>query len=122
IAFADFMSAHSILVIVGFIGLVGGFIAFLRTATGRRGLHWFLLHMPLVNPVVKKINMARFARILGSLMKSGIAVVQGLQVTSDAIENVYYKEVIAKTAESVKLGKPLTEALAQHDKLFPFIV
>lgn len=122
IAFADFMSAHSIIVIGGFAALVGGFIAFLRTASGKRSLDWFLLHMPLVNPVVKKINMARFSRILGSLMKSGIAVVQGLQVTSDAIENVYYKEVIAKTAESVKLGKPLTEALAQHDKLFPFIV
>ncbi len=122
IAFGDFMSSNSIVVIVGFVGIIGGFIAFLRTDVGRRGLHWFLLHMPLVNPIVKKINMARFARILGSLMKSGIAVVQGLQVTSDAVDNVYYKEVIAQTGESVKLGKPLTEALAQHDNLFPFIV
>jgi type II secretory pathway component PulF len=66
--------------------------------------------------------MARFSRILGSLMKSGIAVVQGLEVTSSAMDNVYYREVLSETAESVKLGKPLTEALSQHEHLFPFIV
>jgi type IV pilus assembly protein PilC len=122
IAFSDFMAAHSILVIGGLIAVVGGGFAFLRSVPGKRVLSGFLISMPLVNPVVKKINMARFARILGSLMKSGIAVVQGLQVTSDAMDNVYYREVLASTAESVKLGKPLTEALSQHEHLFPFIV
>jgi type II secretory pathway component PulF len=87
-----------------------------------RLLDIFLLNMPLVKPVVRKINMARFARILGSLMKSGVAVVQGLTVTSDSMDNVFYREAIAECAESVKLGKPLTEALSKHGKLFPFIV
>ncbi len=122
VSITDFMSGNAVLVIGGFIGFVGAAIAFLRTAIGGRSLDAFLLNMPLVNPVVKKVNMARFARILGSLMKSGIAVVEGLRVTSEAMDNVYYREVIADTGESVKLGKPLTEALAQHDKLFPFIV
>lgn len=122
IAFSDFMAGNAVLVIGGFIGLVIGGIAFFRSATGSRLLDGFLLNMPLVNPVVKKINMARFARILGSLMKSGVAVVQGLQVTGQAMDNVYYKEIIADAGESVKLGKPLTEALGAHDKLFPFIV
>lgn len=122
IVFSDFMAAHSVIVIGGLIGLIIGFIAFMRTTAGKRLLSGFLLNMPLVNPIVKKINMARFARILGSLMKSGIAVVQGLEVTSQAMDNVYYREVIAATGESVKLGKPLTEALSAHEKLFPFIV
>ena len=122
IAFSDFMAGNAIVVIVGILVLVGGFIAFMRTSTGKRLLDGFLLAMPLISPIVKKINMARFSRILGSLMKSGVAVVQGLTVTSQAMDNSYYREVIAETAESVKLGKPLTEALAAHDKLFPFIV
>lgn len=122
IAFSDFMAGHAILVIGGLIAVIGGFIAFMRTKPGKRALAAFLLNMPLVNPVVKKINMARFARILGSLMKSGIAVVQGLHVTSQAMDNVYYQEVLDECAEAVKVGKPLTEALSQHSKLFPFIV
>ncbi len=122
ILFSDFMAGHAILVIGGLIGAVGGFIALLRTESGMRVLDTFLLNMPLISPVVKKINMARFARILGSLMKSGIAVVQGLEVTSQAMDNVFYREVLNQAAESVKVGKPLTEALGEHSKLFPFIV
>lgn len=122
IAFSDFMASNSIVVIAGVLGFVGGSIAFLKTVLGKRLLSGFLLTMPLISPVVKKINMARFARILGSLMKSGIAVVQGLNVTSDAMDNVYYREVLAQASESVKLGKPVTEALSANSKLFPFIV
>lgn len=122
IGFSDFMAGHAVLVILGLFALIAGVIALFKTKVGKRGFAWFILHMPLVNPVVKKINMARFARILGSLMKSGIAVVQGLEVTSDAMDNVFYREVLAEASESVKLGKPLTEALSKNDKLFPFIV
>ncbi len=122
IGFSDFMAANSVLVIGGLLAIVGGFIAFMRSSVGKRLLDGFLLHMPLISPVVKKINMARFSRILGSLMKSGISVVQGLSVTAQAMDNVYYREVLEQAAESVKVGKPLTEALGQHAKLFPFIV
>ncbi len=122
IGFSDFMAGNAALVIGGLIGLVVGFIAFMRTAVGGRLLDTFLLNMPLINPVVKKINMARFSRILGSLMKSGISVVQGLSVTSQAMDNVYYREVLLEAAEAVKVGKPLTQALGEHQKLFPFIV
>ncbi len=122
IAFTDFMSGNAVLVLGMFGTLVGGGIALLRTSGGQRALDAFLLNMPLINPIVKKINVARFARILGSLMKSGVSVVQGLHVTGEALGNVYYREVLIQTAESVKLGKPLTEALARHDKLFPTIV
>lgn len=122
IVFSDFMAGHSILVIGGLIAAVIGFISGMRTAAGKRLLSGFMLNMPLISPVVKKINMARFARILGSLMKSGISVVQGLQVTSEAMDNIYYREVLAGCAEAVKVGKPLTEALGAHTKLFPFIV
>ena len=122
IAFSDFMAGHAVLVIGGLIGLVAGAIVFLRSTVGMRLLDGFLLNMPLVNPVVKKINMARFSRILGSLMKSGVAVVEGLKVTAQAMDNVYYQEIIEETSEKVKLGKPLTDALSAHDKLFPFIV
>mgnify|MGYP000335999672 CR=1 FL=1 len=122
IGFSDFMASHSIIVIGGLVVLVMGAILGLRSKPGKRVLAAVILNMPLINPLVKKINMARFARILSSLMKSGISVVQGLQVTSDAMDNVYYREVLAEAAEKVKLGKPLTEALGEHSRLFPFIV
>ncbi len=122
VSISDFMAAHSVLVIVGLLVVLAAAVAALKSKPGHRAFSGFLLYMPLISPVVKKINMAKFARILGSLMKSGIAVVQGLEVTSQAMDNEHYREVLADTAENVKLGKPLTEALAQHERLFPFIV
>lgn len=122
IAISDFMAGNAVLVIGGMIGFVVAAIAVFRSKPGKRAFDAFLLNMPLINPTVKKINMARFSRILGSLMKSGVSVVQGLLVTGQAMDNVFYREIIEDTSEAVKLGKPLTEALAAHDKLFPFIV
>lgn len=122
VTISDFMAGNSILVIVVMIALIAAFVLTLRTPPGRRALHWFLLHMFVIGPIVKKINMARFARIMSSLMGSGIAIVEGLNVTAAALDNVYYREVITVAAENVKLGKPLTEALAKNDKLFPFII
>lgn len=119
---SDFMAAHAILVIGGMIGTVIAVLLGLRTVPGKRILAAIVLNFPMISPIAKKINIARFARILGSLMKSGISVVQGLEVTSDALSNVYYQEVLVDTAESVKLGQPLTESLAKHEKLFPFLV
>ncbi len=122
IAISDFMAAHSVTVIVGLIVFVGGLFYFLRTPAGKRGFDWFLLHMPVINPIVKKINLARFSRILGSMLKSGIAIVEGLKVSGDALGNIYYREVASETANNVRIGKPLTEAFSQNEKLFPYIV
>jgi len=51
-----------------------------------------------------------------------IAIIEGLNVTAMAMDNSYYREVVLSAAENVKLGKPLTEALAGNEKLFPFII
>jgi type IV pilus assembly protein PilC len=122
VGFTDFTSAHPVIILVVLVAVVAAAVAGLKTTAGKRGFNWFLLHMPVINPIVKKINLARFSRILSSMMKSGISVVEGLQVTAEAMDNVYYKEVLMETASNVKLGKPLTQALAAHDKLFPVIV
>ena len=122
IAVSDFMESNSVLVILGLIVTAGAGVFGARTEAGKRFFAFIFINMPMIGPIVKKINIARFARILGSLMKSGISVVQGLQVTGEALGNVYYQEVMKATADSVKLGVPLTDSLAKHEKLFPFIV
>lgn len=122
IAFADFMSGHAVLVIGGLIGLVGGLIAFLKTYPGRRALSNFTLHFMVISTIVKKINLARFARILSSLIKSGIPIVQGLEVAGDSLGNMYYKDMVINAANEVRLGKPLAETLGKNEALFPVLV
>lgn len=122
IGISDFMSTHAIITILGMIGSVVGLVAFYRTKTGSRLFDIGLLHFYVINTIVKKINLARFARILSSLLKSGIPIVQGLDVTSQSMGNVIYQDLIKQASIGVKLGKPLTEALSKDPNLFPIIV
>ncbi len=122
ISISDFMSQNSIVVLVGLVLAIFGTIYGLRTIPGQRALDFTLLGFPMLNPIVKKINLARFARVLSSMLKSGIAVVEALRIAGESVGNVYYREALLETSESVKLGKPLTESLAKHERLFPYIV
>jgi type IV pilus assembly protein PilC len=122
IAISDFMSSHAIIAIGGMIGAVFLVVTLYKTPPGKRVTHIAMVHMPVISPIVKKINLARFSRILSSLLKSGISIVESLQVVSDSISNIPYKELVAKTSVDVKLGKPLTEALQKEPGLFPDLV
>jgi type IV pilus assembly protein PilC len=97
-------------------------IAIHRTYGGKRAFDIFFLHFYIINKIIKKINLARFARILSSLLKSGIPIVQGLEVASSSMGNIPYKELIAQSSQDVKLGKPLTESLNKDNSLFPILV
>jgi type IV pilus assembly protein PilC len=119
---ADFMGNNGLLVLGMLVALVVAVAFFLRTYPGKKSLHTALLYFPIVNPIVKKINLARFSRILSSLLKSGIPIVQALEVASDSISNVLYRELTAKAAGEVKLGKSLTDTLGKDTNLFPVLV
>lgn len=122
IAVADFMSGHAAVVLVGMALLVFGTVAFLRTPTGRKAFDIFLLHMFMISPIVKKINLARFSRILSSMLKSGIPIVQSLEVTGESMDNIPYRELVVKSASDVKVGKPLSESLGKDAVLFPVLI
>ncbi len=122
IRIADFMGGHAVVVILGLLAMVAAFVAAYRTYFGRRVFHQFLLHFMVINSIVKKINLARFARILSSLMKSGVPIVQGLEVAGQSMSNLPYREAVIGAAEEVKLGKSLTDSLGKNQSLFPYLV
>ncbi|MBL8030438.1 MAG: type II secretion system F family protein [Candidatus Doudnabacteria bacterium] len=122
VKFADFMSGHAVVVIGGLIAVIAGVVSFLRTSLGEKLFDFGLLHTLVIGDIVRKINLARFSRILSSLLKSSINMVQALEVTSESLGNVAYKEITAEAAEQVKVGKNLTDTLSQSPNLFPVLV
>ncbi len=119
---SDFMSGHSVLVVLGLVGLVVGVVAIHRTYSGKRAFDIFFLHFMLINDIIKKINLARFSRILSSLLKSGIPIVQAMDVAADSLDNIPYRELVSKSGQDVKVGKSLTESLGKDETLFPVLV
>lgn len=122
IGLSDFLSQHTILAIGAIIGFIVGVVALLRTRFGRRGFEWFIIHIPVIGPMVKETNAARTARTLSSLLRSGVDVVGALGITEDVVQNSYYKEVVKEAAVKVEKGKPLSEAFTAHDDLYPVLL
>lgn len=122
IAIADFMSANAVVVILGMIIVIGMIITMLKTPSGKKASDMFFLRFFIINNIIKKVNLARFSRVLSSLMKSGIPMVQALEVSSESISNTPYRELIAQSATDVKLGKSLTDSLGKDTRLFPVLV
>ena len=122
VAISDFMSGHAFLAIGGLVAVVVLIGIVLRTPAGQRAFDWFLLHFMVINPIVKKINLARFARILSSLLKSSIPIVEALAVAGNSLGNVYFRELILQSSLDVKVGKALSESLEKDTRLFPVLI
>jgi len=118
---SDFVRGHFVL-LAGI--LVAGAIA-LRwlagTRSGARSCDWLRLHVPLVGSLFLKAAIARFARTLGTLMTSGVPILQALLITRETSGSLLVAEVVTATHDRVKAGESLAAPLAAA-KLFPPMV
>jgi type IV pilus assembly protein PilC len=81
----------------------------------------FMLSMPLFGPLIRKINIARFAQTFGALFASGIDVLQGLDHASKTVNNRAILDALDGVKEQVKAGSPLSEAFNTSGE-FPSMV
>lgn len=118
IAVVNIASRYSILVAVGFLGLVAAFLFWRRTPSGRLVLHRLWLLVPVIRTLTKKINLARFTIIFSGLLKSGMSIVEALHITGNTMGNVYYRAALLDASEKVKIGVDLVAALDRYPHLF----
>lgn len=119
IALSNFIVNHGIISALLVIGVIGGFIAFIKNKKGKYLWHSLLLKIPSIGPIIKKINLARFARTLDSLIKTDIPIVNSFEITAKVVGNLIYREKIEEAAEKLKKGSSITEILSVYPDLFP---
>jgi type IV pilus assembly protein PilC len=101
-----------------------GFAVFRRwVATERGKLAWdrFKLRLPIVGPLSRKTAMTRFAGTFATLLRSGVPLLEALDITSAAVNNAVVARGIADAAEGAKQGEQLTRSLSEHE-VFPHMV
>jgi type IV pilus assembly protein PilC len=101
--------------------LVVLFLLFIKTKFGRRVWDKSQLHMPAVGPVISKVAISRFARTLGTLVSSGVPILQALTIVRETAGNVIIANAVAKVHESVKEGETITAPL-EASRVFPPMV
>ncbi len=122
IALSDFLRHYIAFIIPGTIGLIFLFRWWIHTPKGRLLWHKFLLRLPIIGPILKKINLARFTRNLSSLLKTDIPIVQTFQIISRTIGNVVFRQSLERTAEELKKGSSVAKVLMTSPKLYPPVV
>jgi type IV pilus assembly protein PilC len=91
------------------------------TPQGRLALDYALLKVPLVGPLLRKIAVARFTRTLGTLISSGVPILEGLDITARTSGNSIIERAIIHTRKAVEAGRSLVEPLRETD-VFPGMV
>ncbi len=119
IAINDFIQSNGLLVAGIFLATLIILIQFLRSKIGHVFLSRAFLKLPVFSPIVKKVNLARIARSLSSLIKTDIAIIQSLQITSKVIGNTVYKQVLLEVAEQVRRGGQIATSLKKYPQIFP---
>ncbi len=121
IAFTKFFQVYWWMFIVGGIALVWGGKAYVKTIQGRYVFDRLKISFPIIKGIFTRIYIARFARNLSTLILAGIPIIKALEVVSELVNNVIYRDIIRDAAQKLSGGKSIAEALAGH-KEFPVIV
>jgi type IV pilus assembly protein PilC len=114
---------NNILATMGVVALcVIAFLLFIKTKFGRHCWDKFQLHMPAFGPVISKVAISRFTRTLGTLVSSGVPILQALTIVRETAGNVIIAGAVQKIHESVKEGETITAPMEGSGVFPPMVV
>lgn len=122
IKFSDSLVSHGLLYLIGLVIFVLILVQAIKTKKGKYIFHGLLLKLPVFSTIIKKINLARFARTISSLLKTDIMIIKSLQITASVLGNVYYRDALNEMSVKIKKGGTINEVISNYEKLFPPIV
>jgi type IV pilus assembly protein PilC len=114
-------SIFGFLILVAFVGGIFAIKLWYGTPQGRYIIDAGILKAPLVGVLLRKIAVARFTRTLGTLIASGVPILEGLDITAKTAGNAVVERALQKVRKSLEEGKTLTDPLKETD-VFPGMV
>jgi type IV pilus assembly protein PilC len=109
------------LFLVAIVGAIFALKAWYGTPGGRLALDSIILKLPVLGLLMRKIAVARFTRTLGTLISSGVPILEGLDITARTAGNAVVEQALIKVRRSLEEGKSLTEPL-KDSQVFPGMV
>lgn len=106
------------------IAIGGGITLFQRwisTKFGRRSYDGFLLRIPILGELIKKIILTEFARTLALLLGAGISLLQAMEIVTKGVGNSVYREALEDATKQVEKGVPLSKAIGQYEEFPPIL-
>lgn len=121
LAFSDFVIHYWWIVLIIIAGLVFFTTRWARTGPGKLVIDKAKMRAWPIGPLFMKLYMARFARTGSTLVASGVPLLQMLQITSDAVNNVHIQDSVRHAIEKVKGGKSLADSIENDPNFLPLV-
>jgi type IV pilus assembly protein PilC len=118
---SEMMRRFFIFIAAGAAVLVVVFVRWYRTEKGRRIVDDLLLRIPVMGPLIKKVAIAKFTRTLGTMLSSGVPIMEGLDIVARTSGNKTIERAILRTKASIGEGKTIAEPLGASN-IFPAMV
>jgi type IV pilus assembly protein PilC len=92
---------------------------FYQSKLGRVFFDWLFLKFPGLGALISEMNTARAARTMSSLLASGVNVVGVLEITSDVVQNIYFREALYKAKDNIQKGLSLSACFSDKNSVYP---
>ncbi len=119
---SNLVKNHGLLLVGGVIAVVAAYKFISRTRSGRFVIDRFKLRMPLFGDLNRKTAISRFSRTLGTLVTSGVPILQALNITRETAGNAAIADAISKVHDSVKEGESIVQPLEASRAFPPMVV
>jgi len=119
---SDFMRSYILLIIAGVVGCFFALRAYYRSEKGRSIIDALLLKLPVIGTLIRKVAVARFTRTLGTLVSSGVPILEGLRITARTAGNKVVEKAVMQCRAAVTAGKTLAEPLKASGVFPPMVI
>ena len=121
-ALSNALINYSWLIIIALVLVVLGLRQYYRTPPGHLQIDAFLLKLPILGDVLRKVAVARFCRTLGTLISSGVPILEGMDITARTAGNMVIQNAILKSKDAVEQGRNISGPLAETKAFPPMVV
>lgn len=118
---SNFIQQNILLTLGLCVVLFFGFKFFLKTGPGAKIFNWCSLNFPKVGDLVRKVNIARITRTFGTLLSSGVPILQAINITKDITGNAFFSGALTRIHDSVRDGESLATPM-NRESVFPNMV
>lgn len=122
IGVSDLIRDWFLLAIPVLVGAALGFRAWIKSPTGRPTWHAFVLKLPLVGRLSRKIDTARFTRTLGTMLQAGVPMLRALDTAKEIVGNVVLRKAIENAKQAVTEGESLAATLKRSGHFPPTVI
>lgn len=118
---SNWMQSYILIILPAMVGIVYGWLAYIKTKAGRFFWDRTRIKLPIFGSIAHKICLSRFSRTLSSLIRSGVPILEVLQIVSNTVGNVVMEKAIRVTASDIERGESMSVALGKHP-VFPAMI